>query len=279
MTEKIRKLVDDKLEELAASLDAGQSDQLRAWLSMSSRFYRYSVGNQMAILAQMPGATRVAGFHAWHKLGRHVKKGAKSLRILAPLVRRKSVDEAEEEDEVIAFKPAHLWDISQTEGKPMPEFAKAHGDPGRYIERLKQVIAERGITLEYSTDTHGAEGFFSDGKIVIRTGLTPAEEFSVLAHEAAHAMLHGSAESRSANRTVLETEAEAVAFVVGAAIGLDVGRSSADYVSLYDGKKETLLASLERIRRVAAEIIQALEAPHQPTDRDAGVSAEHAVAA
>jgi len=230
--EKTRKLVDEKLDELAAALEAGQSDRLKAYLAAMGRFHRYSIGNVLLIQMARPDATHVAGYRAWQQLGRQVRQGQKGILIVAPIiVRGKKENEDEEENRVAAFRGCAVFDVSQTEGRPLPEFAKAQGDPGKHIERLKQVIAQRGIALEYSADTDGAEGFFSDGKIVIRTGLTSAEEFSVLTHETAHALLHSSPESRSVSRTVRETEAEAVAFVVGTAIGLDAGTSSADYMT------------------------------------------------
>ena len=278
-SEKTRKLVDEKLDELAAALEAGQSESLRQYLAAMGRFHRYSLGNILLIEMSRPDATHVAGYRTWQQLGRQVRQGEKGIQICAPIVVRQKKETESEEDRVVAFRGATVFDINQTDGRPLPEFAKAQGDPGEHIERLKQVIAARGIGLEYSTDTHGAEGFFSDGKIVVRTGLTPAEEFSVLAHENAHALLHSGPESRSVSRTVRETEAEAVAFVVGTAIGLDARRSSIDYVSLYDGKRETLLASLERIRRTAGEILDAIAGPDESEGHDAGGAAEHAVAA
>ncbi|MCY2954833.1 MAG: ArdC family protein [Planctomycetota bacterium] len=277
--EKTRKLVDEKLDELAAALEAGQSESLRQYLAAMGRFHRYSLGNILLIEMARPDATHVAGYRTWQQLGRQVRQGEKGIQICAPVVVRQKKETESEEDRVVAFRGVTVFDINQTDGRPLPEFAKAQGDPGEHIERLKQLIAARGIALEYAENTHGAEGLFTDGKIVIRSGLTPAEEFSVLTHETAHALLHGSPESRSLNKTVVETEAEAVAFVVGAGVGLDLGSSSADYVSLYDGKKETLLESLEQIRRVAAEIINALTASDEAKARDIGVPAEHAVAA
>jgi hypothetical protein len=106
------------------------------------------------------------------------------------------------------------------------------------------------------------------GSIVLRRGLSPAAEFSVLAHELAHVLLHREKASITRSRTVLETEAEAVAFVVCQAVGLDDNRSSSDYIQFYQGKKETLVASLERIRGVATTIIRAI----RPEGRQAAES-------
>ena len=92
----------------------------------------------------------------------------------------------------------------------------------------------------------------------MRKGLSPAEEFSVLAHELAHELLHRAEEGKRSSRTVLETEAEAVAFVVCQAVGLEAAGAAADYIHLYQGSKETLLESLERIREAAVKIIGAI---------------------
>jgi antirestriction protein ArdC len=257
--EKTRQLVDAQLDRLAAALEAGESEQLKAYLAAIGRFRRYSIGNVLLISMACPHATRVAGYRTWQQLGRQVKKGEKGISILAPIIARWKNDSDEDEERVVAFRGATVFDISQTDGQPLPEFAKVRGDPGAYAEQLRQMIADSGIVLEYSADMHGAEGFCSGGRIVIREGLSQAEEFSVLVHEWAHARLHTPPEGRPQSRTVRETEAEAVAFVVSSAIGLDVGTSSSDYLRLYDGKKETLIESLERIRRVAAEIIDGIQ--------------------
>ncbi len=104
---------------------------------------------------------------------------------------------------------------------------------------------------------HDALGVSRGGRISIRPDLEPAVAFSVLAHELAHELLHRG-EDRPASKTVRETEAEAVAFVVCQAIGLETGTAASDYIQLFDGKAETLAASLDRIQKTAAEIIAAL---------------------
>jgi len=107
-----------------------------------------------------------------------------------------------------------------------------------------------------------AEGVSGKGTILIRQGLAPAAEFSVVVHELAHEMLHWSEEKPS--KTVCETEAEAVAFVVCEAVGLETATASSDYISLYQGKKETLVASLGRIQQTARVIIEGVMAEPVP---------------
>ncbi len=120
------------------------------------------------------------------------------------------------------------------------------------------MIAARGIKLTYSDDLGSFEGVSTGGHIAIRRGLTPAEEFSTLAHELGHELLHHSDNSERDSKTVHETEAQAVAFVVCRAIGLDTNTASSDYIQLYVGSKETLAASLDRIQHTSTSIITAI---------------------
>jgi hypothetical protein len=258
-TEHIRKLVSHATDKLIADLEAGKSEQLRAYLAAIGRFHRYSLGNVLLIWSQRPTATHVAGFHTWRQLGRQVRKGEKGIRILAPIVRRlANEDRNDEDDKVVAFRAAYVFDASQTDGKPLPEFAAAQGDPGDHHRRLCEFLKKRGIRVECSSLPGSVQGMSMGGKIVVRNDLAPAEHLSVTLHEAAHELLNHRVKASEMPKTVRETEAEAVAFTVCQAIGLDCGTASCDYIKLYGGKKETLLASLERIRSVAAEIIGAL---------------------
>jgi hypothetical protein len=118
-------------------------------------------------------------------------------------------------------------------------------------------IVERGIVIEYADDLGAALGT-SAGRIQIRNGLTPAEEFVVIAHEYAHQLLHRD-DDRPASRDTRELEAEAVAFVVGEAIGLKVADAAHDYICLYRGEREALAASLDRIQCAAAIILTAVQ--------------------
>lgn len=117
-------------------------------------------------------------------------------------------------------------------------------------ESVKAAIASQGVTLEYVSELDGALGTSSGGRIQVLTGLQPASEFMVLAHEYAHELLHRS-DDRPASRDTRELEAEAVAVVVGQAIGLDVTDASRDYIHLYRGDGAALTESLARIQRTA----------------------------
>jgi antirestriction protein ArdC len=264
-TNHARKVSEQAFNELVEAVEAGKSQRLIEYLKAMGRFHKYSLGNAILIGFQKPDATHVAGFRTWQKLGRHVKKGEHGIAIMAPIVwRRKAAlsDNAEdtsesEEETAMAFKTAYVFDISQTDGKPLPEFSRVQGDPGAYTERLERFVAGRGIKLEHS-NLRIAEGVSMAGTILLKAGLAPADEFSVLVHELAHQMLHQDHANRPKDKTVREAEAEAVAFVVCHGIGLDTNTASSDYIQLYNGDKETLMASLERIQRMAAEILAAV---------------------
>ncbi|QOJ14844.1 MAG: DUF1738 domain-containing protein [Planctomycetia bacterium] len=259
--EQAKKIADQALEQLAEALNSGRSEELTRYLSMLAKFHRYSFGNVMLILSQKPDATHIAGFNTWKQIGRFVKKGEKGIVIIAPMVIRNRDDqpkEGEQQDKpMLRFRGVYVFDVSQTDGEPLPEPARVNGDPGRHINRLRQVIAERGITIDSDDLPFGADGVSRGGRISIRSGLEPANEFSVTVHEFAHELLHRG-DDRPKSKTVRETEAEAIAFVVCQAIGLENGTAASDYIQLYDGKTETLAQSLDRIQHVAAEIIAAL---------------------
>jgi len=170
----------------------------------------------------------------------------------------------------VAFKTAYVFDISQTDGKSLPEFARVDGDPGIYAERLREYAASRGIKLEYSESIGSAEGVSSGGLIRLKKGLSAAEELSVVAHELAHETLHKNRDNMPKDKKVRETEAEAVAFVVCNGIGLDTNSASSDYIQLYNGDKKTILQSLVRIQRTAAEIMEAVTATDESERKTAG---------
>ena len=151
--DEVRKVASEAFEKLIRDIEAGKSETLRQYLKAMGRFHRYSVGNAILIGLQKADATHVAGFRAWQRLGRQVKKGEHGIAIMAPVVYRKRTQQdgsdGDAEHEMIAtFKTAYVFDISQTDGKPLPEFARAKGDPGAYLERLERFVSDRGIKLE-----------------------------------------------------------------------------------------------------------------------------------
>ena len=153
-----------------------------------------------------------------------------------------------------------MFDISQTDGQPLPEIGSVSGDPREYRERLAKFITEQGVVLEYSEDIAPARGTSSGGKVTLLPGQSPAEEFATLSHEVAHELMHRSERRRSTSKRIRETEAEAVAFVVCSAIGLETGSAAQDYIGLYGGDAKLLSESLEYIQRTATHILNAINA-------------------
>jgi antirestriction protein ArdC len=266
-SEELQERTEKALEELVQALEAGKSETLLHYLETMSRFHRYSLGNTILIMFQKPDATNVAGFRRWKDLGRFVKKGEKGIAILAPLAKKRCVekekeDGTKEEVEVrrlYGFRVVHVFDVSQTEGQPLPEFAPITGDPGEGIRRMEEAVRGFGIELNYVASLGGALGVSEGGKITVLENLAPGEAFSVLAHELAHELLHRGERRQETTKTIRETEAEAVAFVVCHANGLESKTRSADYIQLYAGDKELLVESLEYIQKTASRILSALE--------------------
>ncbi|MBV9156352.1 MAG: DUF1738 domain-containing protein [Acidobacteriaceae bacterium] len=263
-------IVSKSLATLAEALEAGNSAALTAYLSVMARFHRYSWANCLLIAVQRPNATHVAGFRAWLGLGRHVRKGEKGIAILAPIITKCKWDKKDEQhrdnsstaeavEHLVGFRSAYVFDISQTHGEDLPEFATVRGEPNEYLQRLKAFVASHAIMLDYDAAIAPAKGVSLGGRIALLPNQPAAQEFSTLVHELAHEKLHRTERRIETTKTIRETEAEAVAFVVCHGIGLDTNSAAADYIKLYNGNRATLCASLHFIQSTAAEILTALQ--------------------
>lgn len=261
--EEVTQLVDRGIRELNEALASGKSDRLRQYLDVMARFPRYSFNNCVLVALQFPQATLVQGFHAWKKLGRSVKKGEKGIGIIAPMIGKKKDEDAKADDRdgksIFGFKVVHVFDVSQTEGDELPEFAQVTGDPGESIPAVEALIRSWGIELKYEEIPSGADGVSKKGEIVIDPELAPPSRLLTLVHEASHERLHADIERRKeTTKTIRETEAEAVAHVVCRALGLDTIEHCADYIQLYNGDAEVLTKSLDYIQKTAAEILDGI---------------------
>ena len=131
-SKQISELTTNAVEELASALEAGHSEALTQYLAAISRFHKYSLHNVMLIVLQRPDATHVAGFHMWRKFGRHVRRGEKGINIFAPILRRKRDSEngTQEnlEEAILSYRPCTIFDVSQTEGKPLPSIGRVRGE-------------------------------------------------------------------------------------------------------------------------------------------------------
>jgi hypothetical protein len=159
-----------------------------------------------------------------------------------------------------------VFDVTQTEGREIASFTQIEDVPGEKLQLLESVVQSHGIELHYEEYMGAALGRSEGGKITVRRGLSPAENFSVLAHELGHEMLHRTERRKETTRNVRELEAEAVSFVVCKAAGLDGIQRSADYIQLYAGDKAGLKDSLDHIQKVASRIIEELLSPSEMSD-------------
>lgn len=263
----------DRKTELLASLAEGvtrltESGEWRAWLDVQRRFHRYSWGNTLLIALQQPAATQVAGFHAWLRLGRHVRKGEKGIAILAPVVHRARVKDEETGDEAIvtgaprAFRIAHVFDVAQTEGEDLPAVpvSKLEGeDPDGLYDQLLSVASSLGFTVEEDFLEGGVNGDCDHAKCHIRIEVRndPRQQVKTLAHELAHAILHRDRDDLSRERA--ELEAESVAYIVTATLGIDSSAYSFGYMATWSGGGEearrALSESAQRIQKAAHRIL------------------------
>ena len=188
--EEALKKSDDALKDLAAALQQGKSDALMKYLEMLSRFHNYSFGNCMLIALQMPTATHVAGFRRWKSLGRYVKKDEKGIGILAPLAygskkkQEESGDGKEPQERrsatIRGFRVVYVFDVSQTAGDELPQFAELGGDPGEKIQRLEALIRSKQIAFEYVDSLGGADGVSAGGAIKVVDSLPVAQKFATM---------------------------------------------------------------------------------------------------
>lgn len=236
----------DRLQEGVSALLS--SDGWRDWLRFVGRFRQYSMRNQLLILQQNPYATQVAGYGAWQAAGRQVRRGEKAIFVLGPLTRvLTDVDGQPQLDAngtprrgVYGFKPLPVFDISQTDGPPLPDpgsvgpsILSGQGPEGMW-EELTGFIESRGFTVGLASDLSGAEGVtrFGPREVLILDDHPPAHAASVLAHEAGHVVLHQPDPGRGLScRGLVEVEAESFAFVVAAEHGLDSAASSFSYLA------------------------------------------------
>ena len=209
--DEAKQLADNAIEDLRRSLEAGHSDTLVNYLTVMSKFHNYSWNNCILIGVQRPDASHVAGFHRWLQLGRRVRKGEKGIGIMAPLARRKQAESTDSESDrktmIFGFKVVHVFDISQTDGDDLPDFARITGEPGAMLCRLESLIRAEGITLTDESLPLGTYGVSRQGEIVISSALDASERFAVLVHEWAHERMHdthrrkGHKQNRSRNRS------------------------------------------------------------------------------
>ncbi|MFD1646901.1 ImmA/IrrE family metallo-endopeptidase [Haloarchaeobius litoreus] len=271
------------------SNEARASTELQKWLDVQSRFHDYSYRNTLLIKHQYPEATKVAGYNTWqNEFDRHVTEGESAIWIWAPIIAKRCPDcgnsqsyhsssdceydetPPEEWDKgLVGFKPVPVFDVSQTEGEPLPELdTAARGDGDELLDALLSAAPELGVRVNLVSPgdwVHGAAAGVCTERstydcsllIEVREDDNAAQVASVLAHEYAHALLHFDVDEDE--REKREVEAESTAYVVSQYFGLDASRSAL-YVAAWDGEPaEAIQERLERIVATAREIIDAVE--------------------
>ena len=209
----------ERLQEITAGIEQGikelfESEKYMRYLSVMSKFHRYSVNNTMLIYMQKPEATLVAGFNKWkNQFARHVKKGEHGITIIAPTPYKKKIEEMkrdpdthapildvdgkavmeEKEIEIPMFRPVKVFDVSQTDGKPLPELASSlSGTVPHYEAFLEALRRSAPVPIEFEAMAANMDGYFSPDRqrIAIREGMSEVQTVSAAVHEVAHSKLH-----------------------------------------------------------------------------------------
>ena len=275
------KALTDQLEQGVS--DIFQSGQYAAYLTAMSKFHHYSFGNAMLIFMQCPNASHVAGYHDWkRKFGRQVKRGERGITILAPCPyrRREEVEETAPDGSTattiqlvqrVGFRTVTVFDVSQTEGKPLPELVhKLTGGVVDY-ERITEAISHLSpypISIEAFPGAAFGCCNFAERRILVQPDMSQVQTIKTMIHEVSHAKLHapiedgdGETPPQRKRRFVREMEAESVAYVVCQHFGIDTADYSFGYVAGWSSGKEMteLKASLETIQTTAKELITEIE--------------------
>jgi hypothetical protein len=279
----------DALTQLLGELAQGKSERLQQYLAFAARFHQYSRGNQWLILAQLPTATRVASYRKWQEEGYQVAKGVRSIRILAPSVRRirpgptaripsTSADEVGNQNPdtrdvktIVRFVAVSVFDVSQLtpEKRPPEFFTPLEGDADALYQRIVAAATADGFTVEQSEYTQGAEGFSVARRIVTRSNLVSTNRALTALHEYTHGLLHQGVhplsqdERTQRNLTqisvpVKECHAEATAYIVAQHFGVQNPFSS-DYLLHWGTTPETLRNELDVVLAAASHIISRVE--------------------
>lgn len=244
--------IESRLKELAQDTDDfRKSEFFQNYLDTMSKFWDYSLHNQLLIYFAYPTATRVAGYKTWQKLGRQVKKGCKSIQILAPST--KKVENNDEEEEITYFFPVSVFDISQTEGQELPSIdVELSGEDKKWLlDKLLDFCKAKGIKVSFkSLGVNGLYGYSKGGEIAVSSQSSVNMQVSTLIHEIAHELLH---QKSTLSKQQKEIQAESVAHVVSRHFGLDT--HSMNYLALYDADYKKIMENLEAISLAVKEVM------------------------
>ena len=288
----------EKLKEITDRLEQGiaelfDSERYREYLKVMSKFHNYSFNNTVLIAMQKPDASLVAGFSAWkNNFERNVMKGQKGIKIIAPspykikqemqkidphtqkpIIGKDGKPVTEEKEITIpAYKVVSVFDVSQTEGKELPDIAvdELTGDVDRYKDFFAALEKTSPVPIAFENIEGGSHGYYhlEDKRIAINEGMSELQTLKTAIHEIAHAKLHDidlnapkDEQQPHIDRRTREVEAESVAYTVCQHYGLDTSDYSFGYVAGWSSGRELseLKSSLETIRSAAAEIINSID--------------------
>lgn len=258
----IRDDVFTKLETGVCSIQ--DSESFQKYLSVQAKFHHYSWSNSMLILMQRPDASLIAPLRKWNEMGRRVIKGERGIRILAPSI---SKDEETGEKTLKGFVPVAVWDVTQTEGEPLPEpkIPKLlEGDAGGTLfDALLEYAGHEMVQvrlLHHARELHiGANGEYRPRTRQIRLRPNPMSQMTkTLAHELSHHVHIQYFGTESDSRSERETVAEASAYVVSQYFGLDSGDYSFPYLAGWAANRDQLKSQLSLIQKVSSRIIDGL---------------------
>ena len=243
--------ITEHIKALAEATDSARmSEAMLTYLDMCAKFHRYSPSNVWLILMAKPEASLVAGFKKWRKMSRYVRQGEKGIPILAPILVKVN-ENGDEEEKLVGFRVVYVFDISQTDGDPLPGPPdwKSPEKNAELAKLLMDFARSKDITVEVKDLPGEIQGASCGGKIL----LNPEAGTKTLIHEIAHELLH-QVKDAPRDSTIRELEAESVAYVVAKHFGLD-GLSSPNYNALNGATAKMILEHMERIRKSATEII------------------------
>ncbi len=287
----------DKVKEITDKLEAGiqalfESEAFKNYLKTLSKFHDYSLNNTILIAMQKPDATLVAGYTAWQKnFGRQVQKGETGIRILAPTPYKKKLEvdrldpvtgqailnpdgsTAKELKEIMvpAFKVVNVFDVSQTDGKPLPTIGvdELTGNVTNYEMFFEALERACPVPVGFEQIPSGAKGYYHtvEQRIALQEGMSEVQTIKTMIHEMAHQKLHSidpkdlPPEEPRLTRNAKEVEAEAIAYTVSQHYGIETSDYSFAYIAGWSKGKDTpeLKASLDRIRKAADEMITSID--------------------
>ena len=301
-----------KVQEITEKLEQGikelfESEKYKTYLNTMSKFHNYSFNNTMLIAMQKPEATLVAGFKAWQKnFDRHVKKGEKGIRILAPapykikeeqekldpvtgeiMLDKNGMPVTEEvEIKIPAFRVVPVFDVSQTDGKELPDIGvnELSGSVEDYEDFMQALTEVSPVPITYEDIEGEAKGYFhtTDHRIAIQEGMSQSQTVKTAIHEVAHAKLHDRERNQDIDavldkdRNTKEVEAESVAYTVCQHFGIDTSDYSFGYIAGWSSDRDMkeLKSSLDTIRKTASELITGIEDRLAELQKDRAVEQE-----